>query len=92
MDSSAAHLGCGPLLRFCAGRFQKPRHASISGDGILRSRHLRLLYVCERDHRPVEHGELEFDLAQAAWIRQHQDARIQRMAECFLQSYLKKKA
>jgi hypothetical protein len=56
------------------------------------SRHLRLLYVCERDHRPVEHGELEYDLAQAAWIRQHQDARIQRMAECFLQSYLKKKA
>jgi hypothetical protein len=58
----------------------------------LPARILILRYVCERDHRPVEHGDLEFDLAQAAWLRQHDDARIQKMAECFLQSYLKKKA
>jgi hypothetical protein len=40
----------------------------------------------------VEHGDLEFDLAQAVWLRRHDDARIQKMAECFLESYLKKKA
>jgi hypothetical protein len=56
------------------------------------ARILLLRYVCERDHRPVEHGDLEFDLAQATWLRRHDDARIQRMAECFLESYLKKKA
>ena len=56
------------------------------------SRTLRLLYVCEGDHRPVAHGELIFDLATAAWHRPHDDARIQKMAECFLESYLKKKA
>ena len=56
------------------------------------ARVLLLRYVCERDHRPVEHGDLEFDLAQATWVRRHDDARIQKMAECFLESYLKKKA
>ena len=56
------------------------------------ARELRLIYVCERDHRPVQHGDLLFDLTTAAWIRRHEDARIQKMAECFLESYLKKKA
>src|SRR5258708_24920893 len=56
------------------------------------ARVLLLGYVCERDHRPVAHGDLEFDLAQATWLRRHDDARVQRMAECFLESYLKKKA
>jgi hypothetical protein len=56
------------------------------------ARVLVLRYVCERDHRPVAHGDLEFDLSQAVWLRQHHDARIQKMAECFLESYLKKKS
>jgi len=56
------------------------------------ARLLRLTYVCERDHRPVEHGELEFDVAANSWRKSHPDARIQKMAECFLESYLKKKA
>lgn len=55
------------------------------------ARSLRLLYVCERDHRPVEHGELLIELATASWKRGHSDARIQKMAECFVDSYLKKK-
>ena len=58
----------------------------------LPARVLVLRYVCERDHRPVEDGDLEFDLAQSTWLRRHDDERIQKMAECFLQSYLKKKS
>ena len=56
------------------------------------ARILLLRYVCERNNRPVEHGDLEFDLSQAAWLVRHDDARIQKMAECFLESYLKKKS
>jgi hypothetical protein len=56
------------------------------------ARTLLLRYVCERNNRPVESGDLEFDLAQATWLGRHPDARIQKMAECFLDSYLKKKA
>jgi len=52
---------------------------------------LLLRYVCERDHRPVEHGDLEFDVSRAVWQRQHGNPSIQKMAECFLESYLKKK-
>jgi hypothetical protein len=55
------------------------------------ARFLVLRYVCERDHGPAQHGNLEFDLSQAVWLRRHDDARIQKMAECFLESYLKKK-
>jgi hypothetical protein len=50
---------------------------------------LRLRYVCEKNHCPVESGDLEFDLIHAAWLGRHNDPRVQRMAECFLDSYLK---
>jgi len=53
---------------------------------------IRLCCVSERDHRPVERGEVEFDLHQRAWLRTHTDARVQRMAECFLEAHLKKQA
>lgn len=56
------------------------------------ARVLRLVYVCEREHHPVTRGELIFDLSSASWLRRHDDARIQRMAECFLDSYLKRKS
>ena len=55
------------------------------------ARILRLTYVCERDHRPIEHGELEFDVPTNSWLKPHADARVQKMAGCFLESYLKKK-
>ena len=51
---------------------------------------LTLHYVCERSHLPVDHGNLEFDLVRSTWLRPHDDARIQKMAECFLESFLKK--
>jgi hypothetical protein len=57
-----------------------------------RARILRLVYACERDHLPVATGELAYDLSRAAWLSQHEDPRVQRMAECFLDSYMKKKA
>lgn len=54
-------------------------------------RTIRVGYVCEREHRPVQHGDLEFDLKSSIWLQRHDDPRVQKMAECFLESYLKKK-
>jgi hypothetical protein len=54
-------------------------------------RRIQILYVCERDHRPVEHGSLYYDAATAQWLDRHRDARVQRMAECFLASQLEKR-
>lgn len=47
------------------------------------------LSVCEKEHRHVESGDLEFNLLRAAWQSRHDDPRVQKMAECFLDSYLK---
>ena len=50
-------------------------------DGLLYVR-----YACERNHAPVAHGELIYDIGAVIWIETHPDARLQRMAECYLQS------
>jgi hypothetical protein len=54
-------------------------------------RRIQIRYVCERGHRPVEHGTLEFDVFEALWAEPHADSRVQRMAECFLESFLEKR-
>jgi len=91
----ASHCSWVPSDRtWDAVRFATAAPAA-DGGGATRSaelaRELYLIYVCERDHRPLAHGQLLFDLSKAAWIIRHDDLRIQKMAECFLDSYLKKK-
>jgi len=61
----------------------------IGVQAIVPGRTLRLRYICEKDHRPVESGDLEFDLLHATWLGRHNDPRLQKMAECFLDTYLK---
>jgi hypothetical protein len=46
-----------------------------------------LRYVCELDHTPIEHGELTFDLPHQVWLNPHADARVQRLASCYLEAY-----
>lgn len=53
-----------------------------------RGTQLQLCFVCESGHRPAQHGMLEYDVACRAWAALHPDPRIQKMAECYLQSYL----
>ena len=62
-------------------RFQVTR----SGD-----RRISITYVCERDHRPSEHGSLEYERVSGSWtpLLPHPDIRVQKMSECFLDSYL----
>jgi len=55
------------------------------------NRLLQLRFVREREHRPVEHGSLEYDLERGSWMQRHYDERVQRMAECFLESFLTKR-
>jgi len=49
-----------------------------------------ICYVCERDHQPAKHGSLEYEKAGGHW-QPHPDPRIQKMAECYLTSYLLRK-
>lgn len=82
--------GCGRLPRermWDSVRFAA-RTVGTGGEDVTS---IQIRYVCERAHRPVEHGMLEFDAAATRWERPHHDSRVQRMAECFLESYVEKK-
>ena len=52
---------------------------------------LLLWFVCETDHRPTKHGTVEYDVELSMWISPHSDPRIQKMLECYVQSYLQRK-
>jgi hypothetical protein len=47
-------------------------------------------YVCERNHLPAEHGNLEYRVHDGQWTNCHPDGRVQKMAECFLESWLQR--
>jgi hypothetical protein len=63
----------------------------LAEGGNLTGGQIQVRYVCERDHLPVEHGTLMFDAVGACWELRHSDDRVQRMAECFLASYVEKR-
>jgi hypothetical protein len=58
---------------------------SDSGDSI------SLQFVLETAYLPTAHGLLGYDQHSGNWISPHPDHRIQKMAECFLQSYIDRK-
>jgi hypothetical protein len=81
----------GPQARSVQG---SPSNETKSNDPD-RTRHIanriiQLRYVCERDHQPVEDGKLEFDAGGARCVQRHADERVQKMAECFMESRLAK--
>jgi hypothetical protein len=57
---------------------------SNSGEEIL------LQFVLEHAYLPAGHGILRFDQRSGTWVSPHPDLRIQKKAECFLQSYLER--
>ena len=56
-------------------------------DGIL-----HVAFVCERVYLPAGHGELLYDRAQQAWVQRHDNACVQRMAECYLAAQMERRA
>ena len=53
-----------------------------------RGSHLDLWFVFESAHRPAGQGTLEYDISLGQWRSFHPDPHIQKMADCYLQSYL----
>ncbi len=82
--------GCGRLPRERMWDSVRFAAKTVSGGNVGRAS-IQVRYVCERGHRPAEHGMLQFDPAEARWLERHRDERVQRMAECFLESYLEKR-
>jgi hypothetical protein len=72
-----------PIERACdAVRFAVVNDSSDS---------ISLQFVLETAYLPTAHGMLVHNQHSGTWISPHADHRIQRMAECFLQSYLDRK-
>lgn len=82
--------GCGRLPRERVWDSVRFAARTVSEGNGIRGR-IQIRYVCEREHRPAEHGTLEFDAGEAQCEHPHHDGRVQRMAECFLESYLEKR-
>jgi len=99
--SAPGHEGAEPTneelrelcnLGYAAGcpRLPEQRAYDAVRFSIARDRGAQLVFwfVCESGHRPAAHGTLEYDHSLGQWTSSHADARIQKMAECYLQSYL----
>jgi hypothetical protein len=52
---------------------------------------ITLRYVYEREHAPLEHGQMAYDCATQRWLAPLEDACAQRQAECYLGTYLERK-
>ena len=52
---------------------------------------LILWFVCETGHRPAKHGTLEYDIDAEPVDVSHSDPRIQKMLECYVQTYLQRR-
>jgi hypothetical protein len=85
--------GCNLGYAKSCSRLPEERHADAvrfvlgeERDGVL-----RVLFACERNFLPATHGVLLFDPAKGSWPQQHDDARVQRMAECYVQTQMERR-
>lgn len=74
-------------------RLPRQRACDAVRFGVARDRNHRIeiSWVRESGHRPVDHGTLQYDASAHRWGRAHPDGRVQKLAECYLQSYLSRK-
>jgi len=75
-------------------RFPADRVADAVRFCVMRDRGdaIELCYVFERDHLPGLFGTLQYDPVARTWPVPHPDHRVHRMAECYLDSYLARRA
>jgi hypothetical protein len=56
-----------------------------------RTSQLEIWFVCELGHRPAGHGKLKYDVARDRWLSVHPNPCTQKMAQCYLESYLRRR-
>ena len=99
--SAPGHEGTRPseleLHEFCnlgyaakCSRLPVERECDAVRFSVARDQGSRLLlwFVCETAHRPAKHGTVEYDVEGNQWLSSHPDPRIQKMLECYVQTYL----
>jgi hypothetical protein len=102
--SAPGHEGAQPsdheLQQFCnlgyatkCSRLPVERECDAVRFSVARDHGSRLLlwFVCETGHRPTKHGTLEYDVDQRQWISAQSNPRIQKMMDCYVEAYLRRK-
>lgn len=74
-------------------RLPEDRPADAVRFAIVRERagEIEVCYAYERSYSPGEHGSLQFKLADDTWTTPGSETQLARMAQCFLQSYLRRR-
>jgi len=70
---------------------ERPADAVRFAIGEERDGVLHVLFVCERNYLPADHGELLYEKSRNAWIEPHENACIKRMAECYVRTQLERR-
>jgi len=85
--------GCNLGYARNCSRLPQERDADAVRFSIQRDRdgQIAIGYVAERNYLPGQHGNLLFDSGLGRWLNLHPVARVQALAECFLQSYLSRR-
>lgn len=74
-------------------RLPQERTADAVRFAIVRERgsEIEVCYAYERNYEPGDRGSLQFKLADGIWTASNSEAQLARMAQCFLQSYLRRR-
>ena len=88
--TSACNMG---YARSC-NRLPAQRHADAVRFALGEERDgtVRVMFACERAYLPASHGELLYDKVSGAWLQKHDNACVQRMAECYLRAQMERRA
>ena len=79
--------GCNLGYAKMCSRLPAERHADAVRFALGEDRAgvLRVRFVCELAYLPASHGELLYEKETKTWLGTHDDPRVQRMAECYVQ-------
>ena len=85
--------GCNLGYARGCSRLPGDRTADSVRFAIVRERggEIEVCYSYERDYLPGEHGSLQFRLTGGAWTASGSETHLTRMAQCFLQSFLRRR-
>jgi hypothetical protein len=83
--------GCN-LGNACCSRLPKDRDADSVRFHVASDQGSALIvdFCTERDHRPREHGVLQFDATSGTFVEASSHAAVLRLAQAFLQSYMQR--
>lgn len=82
--ADACNMGYARCARLPENRQSDAVRFSVARD---RGSFIALWFVCEAAHHPVAHGILEYSIEHGQWISPHPNPGIQKLADCYLQSY-----